>query len=379
MSSTSIPDRAKLRLWIAAGGRCEYLGCNQRLFRDDLTLAKMNRAYIAHIVADSPNGPRGDQVLSAKLAKELSNLMLLCDTHHRLIDEEDVVGHPVELLTAFKKQHEDRIDRLTGIDIERKSYIVTYAVNIGTRKGEISPRQTRLALVSEQMYPATEATIDLDMTQNAATDNTPQFWVTECQNIDEFIRSRLSGLGPDGKKMEHLSVFAIAPIPLLVYFGKMLGDIRNVEVFQRHRDTKGWEWQPYAAGKHDYVVDAVRPATTSDTDVTLELSLSDNIDPEGIEAIMGSTTPIYRIAIPKPSRDHLKSKEQLVAFCEEYGRLLTRIKGDAGQGCTIHMFPAIPVSVAVEIGRAALLKSDVSIQVYDFNKTVGGWKQVLTV
>jgi len=43
------------------------------------------------------------------------------------------------------------------------------------------------------------------------------------------------------------------------------------------------------------------------------------------------------------------------------------------------MFPTVPVSVAVEIGRAALLKSDVRIQVYDFNKTVGGWKRALTV
>jgi hypothetical protein len=38
--------------------------------------------------------------------------MLLCDTHHRLIDDkEQVEAHPVELLKAFKKEHEDRIFR----------------------------------------------------------------------------------------------------------------------------------------------------------------------------------------------------------------------------------------------------------------------------
>jgi len=130
--------------------------------------------------------------------------------------------------------------------------------------------------------------------------------------------------------MEHLSVFAIAPIPLLVYFGKMLGDIRNVEVFQRHRDTMSWEWQSPTPGNNEHLVDAVRPAEAGDSDVALELSLSDSIDCERIKAVMGRTTPMYRISIRKPNRDYLKSKDQLVAFREEYGRLLTRIKGDAG-------------------------------------------------
>ncbi len=379
MSSTSIPDKTKHRLWIRAGGRCEYLGCNTRLFRDDLTLAEMNRSYIAHIVADSPGGPRGDEVLSPRLAKELSNLMLLCDTHHRLIDVEDVEGHPMDLLRTFKSQHEDRIDRVTDIDTDRKSYIVTYAANIGARKGAISPRQTRCALVAEQMYPATEATLDLDMTQNAMTDITPEFWVTECQNIDEFVRTRLSGLGPDGNTMEHLSVFAIAPIPLLMYFGKLLGDIRTVEVFQRHRDSKSWEWQASTPGEPDYIVEAMRPATTKTPDVIFELSLSDAIDSGSIEKIMGSTKPKYRIAIPEPNRDYLKSRDQLAAFCEEYRCLLTRIMGDAGKGLTIHLFSAIPVSVAIEIGRMVLPKSDVRIEVYDFNNAVPGWRRALTL
>lgn len=379
MSKTSIPEKTRLRLWIAAGGRCEYLGCNTRLFRDDVTLAKINRSYIAHIVADSPDGPRGDGVLSPKLSKELSNLMLLCDAHHRLIDIEDVEGHPVDLLTAYKSQHENRIDRLTDIDSDRKSYIVTYAANIGARKGAVSPRQTRFALVSEQMYPASEATLDLDMTQNAATDINPDFWETECQNIDEFAKTRLSGLGPDGNKMEHLSVFAIAPIPLLMHFGKVIGDIRTVEVFQRHRDFKNWEWQTPTHRTQGYVTEAVRSAPTNAADVILELSLSDTIDKRSIEEVMGTTKPFYRISVLEPNRDYLKSRDQLVAFCDEYRCLLTRIMGDAGKGCTIHLFPAIPVSVAVEIGRTALPKSDVRIEVYDFNRAVGGWQRALTL
>ena len=83
-------------LWAISGGRCEYEGCNTPLYMDILTKKKYNKAYIAHIVADSLDGPRGDPERSEKLANEISNLMLLCDPHHTLIDK-DVANHPVEL------------------------------------------------------------------------------------------------------------------------------------------------------------------------------------------------------------------------------------------------------------------------------------------
>src|SRR5438270_9024177 len=98
MSVSHIPERVKIRLWGKAAGRCEYEGCNQPLWLDSLTKAEFNISYIAHIIADSPDGPRGDPVLSEQLKSDLLNLMLLCDPHHRLVDKEDVARHPVSRL-----------------------------------------------------------------------------------------------------------------------------------------------------------------------------------------------------------------------------------------------------------------------------------------
>ena len=94
MSHTSVPVTVRYALWGKAGGRCQYRGCNKPLWKDPLTQREFNNAYLAHIVADTPGGPRGDQVLSPQLAAELSNVMLLCDSHHRLIDLEDVLVTP---------------------------------------------------------------------------------------------------------------------------------------------------------------------------------------------------------------------------------------------------------------------------------------------
>ena len=98
MSVSYIPEKVKIRLWGKAAGRCQYDGCNKQLWLDSLTKTEFNTAYIAHIVADQPNGPRGDAALSKKLKADISNLMLMCDEHHRLIDREDIEGHPVEKL-----------------------------------------------------------------------------------------------------------------------------------------------------------------------------------------------------------------------------------------------------------------------------------------
>ena len=78
MSVTYIPDSVKFRLWGKAAGQCQYDGCPQRLWLDELTKAEFNTAYIAHIVSDKPDGPRGHATLSALLASDISNLMLLC-------------------------------------------------------------------------------------------------------------------------------------------------------------------------------------------------------------------------------------------------------------------------------------------------------------
>ena len=130
MSKTKIPEKIKIILWGLAAGRCEYNGCNEKLYEDPLTRSQFNQSYIAHIIADEPGGPRGDLILSPRLSADISNLMLLCDRHHRLIDKEDVAGHPVERLTEMKRKHEERIDLLTTIKDEKRSNVVLYGSNI---------------------------------------------------------------------------------------------------------------------------------------------------------------------------------------------------------------------------------------------------------
>ena len=58
MSIRSVPRFVRYQLWSMAGGRCEYDGCNKPLWIDAVTKRMFNSAYIAHIVADKPDGQR---------------------------------------------------------------------------------------------------------------------------------------------------------------------------------------------------------------------------------------------------------------------------------------------------------------------------------
>ena len=91
-------------LWGRSGNRCAFPDCRQLLVRD---LSSPQRFAVvgemAHIVAVSSLGPRGQP--SNVGVDELANLILLCPTHHRLIDSAPTDYPPDELL-AWKRQHE---------------------------------------------------------------------------------------------------------------------------------------------------------------------------------------------------------------------------------------------------------------------------------
>lgn len=106
MGRNKAPSENTIRMLCSkAAGMCEFEGCNKRLFFDGVTLAEFNNAYVAHIVASSIEGPRGDETLSPLLSDKLENLMLMCADHHKLIDNPTTGprDYPVERVEGNEK------------------------------------------------------------------------------------------------------------------------------------------------------------------------------------------------------------------------------------------------------------------------------------
>ncbi len=106
---------ARKALWGRAGNRCALPSCRCDLMPrvDDATGAALEGAGVivgeeAHIRSGKPGGPRFDQAHANVDGYE--NLILLCPTHHALVDKNGGEGWTVERLQRLKAEHEGWVD-----------------------------------------------------------------------------------------------------------------------------------------------------------------------------------------------------------------------------------------------------------------------------
>ncbi len=373
MSVTNISSANKYILWGKAAGRCQYRGCNKPLFVDALTKSEFNQAYIAHIVADAPGGPRGDSVRSELLKDDISNLMLLCDEHHRLIDKKDVAGHPETLLLVMKKEHEDRIEKVASINPNMHSHIVTYKANVGIHTPVISYESVREFLLPSH-YPAQSQAIDLSLSNSPQRDKDASFWATELENLESQFNEQLRQKFRKGE-INHLSVFGFAPMPLLIKLGTLLNDIQHAEIHQPVRDPKTWNLNDDAT---ETLYKVFEPSETLPT-VALNISLSATINNDRITSVLGNDCSIYTVSIDEPFNDFLKSKRQLQYFSIEMRKLFNHIKSRYNAQTPLHVFPAMPIATAIEFGRIWMPKADMPLHIYDENRANSGFFKALEI
>lgn len=373
MSVTNISEKNKFLLWGKAAGRCEYRGCNKCMYKDNLTKAEFNQAYIAHIVADSPNGPRGDINRSKSLADDLSNLMLLCDTHHRLVDKHDVDGHPESLLIEMKKEHEDRISRIVDIAPNLDSHIVIYKANVGEHTPMLTYESIREYLLPNN-YPAINRSIDLGLENSPQRDKDSLFWQTEVNILEENFKNNIKPLIKNSS-INHISLFAFAPMPLLIKLGTLLNDITKLEVHQPIRNPKTWNLNEEDI-QTDYIM--ISPVNKQ-SKVALNISLSGTINNDRITDVLGDDVSIYTLTIQNPFNDFLQSKKQLVDFSVIIRKLFDEIKFEYGSKTTLHIFPAMPIAISIELGRYWMPKADMPLVIYDENKLNEGFFKAIEI
>jgi len=354
-----IPHPVQLLLWGKAAGHCEFRGCNQILWKSPVTQEPVNIAEKAHIYAFSADGPRGNVGLRPEEINDLANLMLVCHACHRTIDNVNDGGrYSASLLQEMKAEHEARIERVTGIDLNRKSHVVLYGANIGDHNSPLSRKATEPHLFPER-YPAEDRPIELGMHNCSLTDDAADYWTVQAQQLigmyNRNVRERLTA-----GAIEHLSVFALAPQPLLMLLGSLMTDLPCVDVFQLKKEPKGWQWE------NDSPLEFIVEMPPENTGMpVLVLALSATVTDDRIHKVLGDDVAIWRVTVEKPHNDLLRSREQLQRFRQTVRSFLDRIKKHHGQDATLHVFPAAPVAVCVELGRVRMPKADLPWQTYD--------------
>lgn len=98
-------------LWSASGGRCAFPGCWERLcYHEAKEVAPFTLGEMAHICGERPGANRHDPGQTVAERDHYQNLILLCPTHHTLIDrKENEAEYPVDVLHTMKAEHEAQV------------------------------------------------------------------------------------------------------------------------------------------------------------------------------------------------------------------------------------------------------------------------------
>jgi hypothetical protein len=104
------------RLDKLSGNQCAEPSCQKNLIAED---RQSIISKICHIEAASKNGPRWNGNMTDDERRDFSNLILLCDEHHTIIDNKvNETKFPVSLLKKWKTEHEIKIlELISGSDV----------------------------------------------------------------------------------------------------------------------------------------------------------------------------------------------------------------------------------------------------------------------
>ncbi len=364
----TVSPATQYMLWGKAAGRCEFAGCNKRLWQSNITKEQVNIAQKAHIWAFSSGGPRGNDGIPDALLNNIENLMLVCHECHTLIDQDDDgEKYSVQILESMKAKHEQRIELATSISPEMQSNILMYGANIGEQSSPLTFTKAANALFPDR-YPADSTPINLGLNGSPFQDHTEHYWLSEKRTLEENFERLVRPKLKDGY-IEHLSVFGIAPQPLLIRLGSLLTDIPAADVYQLHREHVTWSWN-YDSKTVNFIINKPKELFPI---VALNFSLSATIDDSRIHAVIGKDISIWTITLENTHNDCVQSKEDLSSFRKIMRNLYDQIKLVHGENCNLHIFPAVPVSIAIEIGRVRMPKTAINLHLYDEQRNRGGF------
>ena len=364
-----ISDSARLLVWAKSAGRCTL--CNALVTENENLGEAVTIGELAHNVGWAESSPRGESNLSAEGRAACDNLLLLCRNCHKPIDANGQIGrYSVEELARFKREHEQRIEMLTGVGADRKATLIRVVGTIRGAQPELTYDTVLGALVKSGHFPdllpnAFRAEYELDL-RNITEPYSAADFATCTRQIDALVGRINEGIKLGA--VSRLAVFGFARIPVLIYLGAHLDDKVATLIFQRQRtdDANAWSW-PEASDVVDFDVSLLKQGSERGN-VALLLNLSGTIGIEELPTAQQESYSIYSVApsLPMtPGPSLVISPGTLVNFDRAVREFLSVAESSHGKIARVDVFAAVPVSVAVSIGRALMPSVSPVLRVFD--------------
>jgi hypothetical protein len=232
------PWREKLKVWVRSGGRCAI--CNRYLLESDITLRPVSLGELAHNKAASDGGPRADPDVPFSDRNKAENLLLLCGAHHPDVDNESQLDLlTVGQLATIKRVHEQKIWLATSRVGGQRTAVLRVQGHVRGAPVEIGVEEAAAAVIqSTTRFPELPFSFDRQGVEidlrgiPGEADGTSSYFEAARQQIDEVLAGRFRPAVEKGE-VDHVSVLALARLPILVYLGSRLDDTIPTEVYQR--------------------------------------------------------------------------------------------------------------------------------------------------
>jgi len=352
-----IKDNIKILLFAKSAGRCEI--CNKLVIKDLNTREQFIWGEMAHIYAFSDNGPRANKDINDK--NNVDNLLLACPDCHEKIDKTGQEKYyTAQQLYETKLNHENRILVSTSFGLKRQTKVVKMAININSEVVKADNVDIVQALMKNRLVPCEDMFNEIDFSNISGRDD-KNYWISKSKDISEWLSHFYSDL--QRKKIEHVSIFGIGPIPLLMFFGSKLNNKIKTTLFQLHKDDGTWKWNsgnPMARYKLNF-----KKGNDKDK-VALIISLSGTIDRDLLPSNIKSDYYIYELSlVGSPNYNFLRTEKDLFSFEKSFSTCISDIKNNHPGLKQIDVFPAVPAPVAIICGKSLNKNSDPKLRIFN--------------
>ena len=148
-----IPLSTQKQLWAASGNECAHPDCDNEVLDLNLNIVI---GHVSHIRARRSGGPRYDPEMDDGERDEYSNLIILCPTHHEIVDKAPE-EYPPEVLEQWKREHEKQspdVPELSGDLLEGLfDEVEPTMLLVHVQEGEIDALRDILDWEPREEYP----------------------------------------------------------------------------------------------------------------------------------------------------------------------------------------------------------------------------------
>ncbi|MCL6710925.1 SAVED domain-containing protein [Pseudomonas sp. R2.Fl] len=357
-----VTSAIKDELTYLAGWRCQFAGCGRDLRLHAATGGRGRFSYFAHIVAASPDGPRGDPVRSKELASDPANFMLLCDECHRLIDKIHPERYPAARLQAMREDSIATVRRLLDTLQHPEASVIGVLGNIAGQPAQLSMEDAHQALWAAGLRSRDAAPTRYFSPGGQHHDvHDGVYWGSLFQQLKHdlpLLQTLLNGTR-NGTARPRVAVFPLHGTSVLLLAGRVLGDTSGVTVFQPRRDSTDhrtrWAWpDTYDASPLAFTLESLHPPAPGQDEAVLIITLTAGIAPERLPRhcyYAGAwQRPTLRIASSRLDKDCLQHPTDL----QQLGRMVDeamRCLQDQWRVNTVHLFVCAPASAAIMVGQ----------------------------